>query len=351
MNKKTFARCAAASVSAVFLFVLAFLLTELYVPASISRKSEKIRVEIPSGTSTRKIASILKKSELIRSENFFYVSSKFPFVFGRKTPYLLKSGVYELSPNMTVSQILSELESGHQEYIKTVLPEGLTVSKIAEILDEEGVCKKQDFMLASRNYSLLKKYQIPAANMEGFLFPDTYFFTPGMKAEEVIEMMINNFFKKIESIPEFSGKSVSEYYGTIVLASVVEREYRVAREAPLIASVFKNRIEQNIGLYSCATIEYIITEILGRPHPDVITYDDLKIDSPYNTYKWAGLPPSPISNPGIVALKAAANPPKTDYYYFTLNDEMNGTHTFSKSFSSHSKAGIQFKTKKAASSK
>ena len=129
---------------------------------------------------------------------------------------------------------------------------------------------------------------------------------------------------------------------------MVEREYRVAEEAPLIASVFKNRIEENIGLYSCATIEYIITEILGKPHPDVITYDDLKIDSPYNTYKWAGLPPSPISNPGLVALKASANPPKTEYYYFTLKDEARGTHTFSRSFSSHTRAGIQFKTKKAA---
>lgn len=350
MNKKSAGRkLLIMAVMAAFISLLGFFVTELYIPVSLSKKAEKVRVEVPSGTSTKKIASTLKNEGLVRSQFFFYAASKFPFVFGRKTPYLLKSGVYEISPNMSVSQILSELESGHQEYARTVIPEGLTVSKIAEILDEKGVCRKQDFMLASRNYSLLQKYQIPASSFEGFLFPDTYFFTPSMKAATVIEMMADNFLKKTVGIPEFNGKTPSEYYDILILASVVEREYRVAGEAPLIASVFKNRIEKNIGLYSCATIEYIITEILGKPHPDVITYDDLKIDSPYNTYKWAGLPPSPISNPGLVALKAAANPPKTDYYYFTLTDEASGTHTFSRSFSSHTRAGIQFKTKKAAS--
>lgn len=109
--------------------------------------------------------------------------------------------------------------------------------------------------------------------------------------------------------------SPSELHEFVTLASVVEREYRVKSEAPLISSVFTNRLKHGIGLYSCATIEYILTEIQGKPHPDRITYDDLKIDSPYNTYKWAGLPAGPISNPGLVAFSAALNPAKTDYYF------------------------------------
>ena len=124
----------------------------------------------------------------------------------------------------------------------------------------------------------------------------------------------------------------------------------LADEAPLIASVFKNRIAKNIGLYSCATIEYIITEIQGKAHPDVITYDDLKIDNPYNTYKWAGLPPTPISNPGMIALNAAANAPKTNYYYFRLKDEKTGRHAFSEHFDEHIQEGVRYKTKKAAES-
>jgi UPF0755 protein len=133
----------------------------------------------------------------------------------------------------------------------------------------------------------------------------------------------------------------------VILASIVEREYRVASEASLIASVFTNRIKENWGLYSCATIEYIITEIEGRPHPDVITAEDTQINSPYNTYKWAGLPPGPISSPGLVALNAACNPADTDYYYFRVADSAVGRHYFSENFSEHIDIGRQT-TKKAA---
>ncbi|WP_147612535.1 endolytic transglycosylase MltG [Treponema pectinovorum] len=333
----------------VIFFLLGFSFVNLYVPLSLKKTEEKIRVEIPAGTSAKKIAHILKQKNLIRSEKFFYLSSRFPFVFAHSNPYSLKSGVYKISSDMSVKQILALLESGQREYIKTVFPEGLTTSKIAEILQEKGVCSKDDFILASKNESLLKKYSIPAKNFEGFLFPDTYFFTPNMDATKVLDMMVNNFFSKVNTIPQFKDKNVSEYYKTVILASIVEREYRLEEEAPLIASVFTNRLQKNIGLYSCATIEYVITEIMGKPHPDVIKYEDLKIDSPYNTYKWAGLTPTPISNPGMVALEAAANPPKTDYYFFTLADERRGNHIFTKNFTSHIQAGSNFKTKKVAS--
>lgn len=334
-----------------FLIIVAFVFYSifcLYIPVS-SKNTEEIRVEIPSGTSTRKIASILKEKNLIRSENYFYLASRIPVLFGRKSAYSLKSGVYMVKPSMSNMQILELLESGRQEYIKTVIPEGLTKTKIAEILEMKGVCSKEDFLQSCYDKNLLLKYEIPGENFEGFLFPDTYFFTPKMSSDDVIEIMVKNFFEKIQEIPQLKDKKNQELYDVVILASIVEREYRVEDEAPLIASVFTNRIEDNVGLYSCATIEYIITEILGRPHPDVITYDDLKIDSPYNTYKWAGLTPGPISNPGFVALKAASFPPKTNYYYFTLTDSSKGTHTFSTSFKSHTSAGVQFKTKKAAS--
>ena len=123
------------------------------------------------------------------------------------------------------------------------------------------------------------------------------------------------------------------------MASIVEKEYKVASEAPLIASVFKNRLRYNIGLYSCATIIYIITEEQGLPHPGKVTYKDLKIESPYNTYLHAGLTPTPISNPGLVALDAAINTPKTSYYYFRVDDEAKGTHVFTTDFDEHREAG------------
>ena len=127
----------------------------------------------------------------------------------------------------------------------------------------------------------------------------------------------------------------ADLFQTVTLASIVEREYRVEDEAPLIASVFKNRLRRNIGLYSCATVEYILTEIEGRPHPDRILIEDTKIDNPYNTYKWAGLPPGPISNPGMVALRASSDTPKTNYYFFQIVDPAEGRHVFTTSFEEH----------------
>ena len=333
----------------VFLFSSVFIC--LYVPVSFSKDVPAVRIEIPTGTSTKKIGQILKEKKIIRSSAFFYVAARLPVVFGRKSPYSLKSGVYNVSSCMSLMQILSLLESGRQEYIKIMIPEGLTMRKTGIILEEGGICPESDFYNSCFDKTLLQKYGIPSENAEGLLFPDTYYFTPDMNSSDVVSIMIENFMAKAELIPQFKNKKISEFYDTVILASIVEREYRVEQEAPLIASVFTNRIADNAGLYSCATIEYIITELQGKPHPEVISYDDLKIDSPYNTYKWAGLTPGPISNPGLVALKAAANPPETDYYYFTLNNAEKGTHTFSRSFNSHTQAGTVYKTKKAAEKK
>ena len=311
-----------------------------------SANAKTVRVEIPSGASVSKIGEILVKNGLIRSDRAFYIAARFPKLSLRKTVPSLQAGYYSLDSSMSALQIMDILEAGKRDEIKVSIPEGLTIRKIANILEKNELCTAQDFIKQAYNPAILEKYSIPSHSCEGFLYPDTYFFVPEMGAANILETMIENFFDKISQIPYFAEKKPDKFYEDLVLASIVEREYRVANEAPLIASVFKNRIESGVGLYSCATIEYIITEIQGKPHPDIITYDDLKIDSPYNTYKWAALPPNPISNPGFIALNAVANTPKTDYFYFTLTDANEGSHTFSKSFNAHVKAGAEFKTKK-----
>jgi len=334
--------------AAVFAAGFAGLLYFMSAPAS-AENARVERVYVPSGTGVRKVAQILLEKNLIRNEKVFYLAARYPVLTGRGHSFVLKSGVYSVSSAMNVAQILDLLESGQQEYIRSVVPEGLTMRKIGLLLQELEVCSAEDFLKACTSADLLARYNIPAENFEGYLFPDTYFFIPSMKGEEVVIMMADNFFDHIKKIDAFASLSASELHNVVILASIVEREYRVESEAPLIASVFTNRLEENVGFYSCATIEYIITELQGRPHPDVITYEDLQIDSPYNTYKWAGLTPGPISNPGVVALEASVNPPKTDYFYFTLTDAQEGSHTFSKSFNAHINAGANFKTKKAAS--
>ncbi len=333
-----------------FIFVIASLFYYLR-PADPKNSSGKIMLTVPNGATFSSVAKMLSEEKAIRSARAFYLAARFPFLVGKSSPFVLKSGFYEISPSMSPAQILKLLDSGRGALIKTAIPEGLTISKIAAILEEDNVCSAKDFKSAAHNPDLLAEYSIPAETFEGFLFPDTYYLSPEMKAEDVVKMMVENFFDHIEKIPFFSKMPKEDFYKALVLASIVEREYRVESEAPLIASVFKNRVEAGVGLYSCATIEYIITEIQGKPHPDIITYDDLKINSPYNTYRWAALPPTPISNPGMVALNAVAESPKTDYFYFTLTDAEAGSHTFSKSFNAHVHAGVQFKTKKSSSKK
>ena len=311
------------------------------MPVSNNSEAQKVRFEVPYGTPVLKIISSLKENGLIKNEKLFYASIKYPellkfFFPSAEIPQAdFKSGTYYLSPAMDYTELLSILSSGQQEYIHVSIPEGLTISKIAKLLEENGICSKDDFVKVCHEPSILAEYSIPSDSCEGFLFPDTYFLNSGMQAESVVRIMLDNFSSKIHEIPAAANMSEKDLFDLVTLASIVEREYRVKEEAPLIASVFKNRLKQNIGLYSCATIEYILTEIQGREHPKVILIEDTKIDNPYNTYKWAGLPPGPISNPGLTALNACFNTPKTNYYFFQIVDPAAGRHVFTSTFDQH----------------
>ena len=303
-----------------------------------------VRIEIPSGMSVAQVSNLLKKENLVRNSRLFYFSVRFPllnsFLFFNEpssSSFVLKSGIYKLNPSMDFSEIQKELSSGQQEFIVISLPEGLTISKIAAILENNKICPASDFVAFCHDSSssLFSEFKIAGESLEGYLFPDTYYFTSGMSAQSAARIMVENFFEKIRGVRGLAEKSPSELFEILTLASIVEREYRIAEEAPLIASVFRNRIKNNIGLYSCATVEYIITEIQGKPHPKRILLDDLKIDNPYNTYKWAGLTPGPISNPGLIALDAACNTPSTNYYFFQIADQGAGRHVFSTTFEQH----------------
>ncbi len=335
-----------SSIVAFFISAVAGVVAASFVRfllSPVSSSEEMQTVQIPQGTSAKVVGEILEENGLIRSSHAFYAAVRIPEkLLGVSSPIVLRSGRYKISPSMSVSEIVDIISNGKEAFVTTVIPEGFTIRKIARILENGGVCSAESFIKATKNREMLESFGINAENCEGYLFPDTYSFYENMDANEVVSIMIKNFHKKLSSL------GIEEInYKTLVLASIVEREYRVTEEAPLIASVFKNRVDAGVGLYSCATIEYVITEILGKPHPDIITYNDLKIDSPYNTYRWAALPPGPISNPGLVALSAALNPPETNYFFFTLTDAEAGRHTFSTNITQHINATAQFRTKRS----
>ncbi len=326
---------ALCSVLCVF---MVFAWNYLCAPLSADKPDVSCKIRVVQGTSVREVCSVLEENGLIKSADFFYYIIRFN-LFREDNDFCLKTGVYSLNNSMSLQDIYIKLQSGEQEYISVSIPEGLTITKIANILQSKNICSAKDFIAVCSSQELMEAYSISADNVEGYLFPDTYFLTPEMNAENVARELIDNFFRKISGIENLKDLNPEKLKHYVILASIIEREYRVASEAPLISSVFTNRLNNNIGLYSCATIEYIITELQGKPHPDRITYDNLKIDSPYNTYKWSGLPPGPISNPGLVALEAACNPAKTKYFYFVLTDPINGAHTFSETFDQHKAAG------------
>ena len=303
----------------------------VYTPASFDPKQAEQLFTIKRGASVRAITADLKTAGLIRFEYPTYL-------YFRLVNNPIKAGTYKLSPAWSIRTLSAYLQAGKQELIKVTVPEGLTLSKTAAILEERQVVTADAFLSAAENPALLQAYGITGASAEGFLFPDTYFFAYTETAAHVVTTMLDNFFNKTAAIPHFP-HDPAEQYEAVILASIIEREYRVPEEAAKIAGVFSNRLQIGMGLQSCATVEYILTEVQHKPHPERLLNRDLEIDHPYNTYKWRGLPPGPISNPGLTALYAACNPEKSNYLYFRLEDAEAGTHVFTRNLTEHTKAG------------
>jgi UPF0755 protein len=328
------AACAAAGVLAVGLSAL---LLGLNSPSPGIPAEGRI-FSVRSGESLRGIADRLQEEGLVRSALFLQALAR---LTGTQGSY--KSGYFRILPGDSALDVHRLLVSGYQEQVKVTIPEGWTLKKIAEHLEAKGVGSRAEFLAASSDPALLARLHVPAENLEGYLFPDTYFFPPGYPAEAIVEQMALNFFDRLRELDPTAGSlQARELHEKIILASIVEREYRLEEEAPLIASVFLNRLRYNIGLESCATLEYIITDLQDRPHPRFLSEEDKRIKSPYNTYMWAGLPPGPISNPGLVALAAALHPARTGFYYFVLKNGQTGEHYFSDSLQQHNWAKYYF---------
>lgn len=293
-------------------------------------------MEVRKGESAQSVGRRLEQAGLIRSRYFWFALSRFSREF-------VKSGTYRLEIPQSQMAIHQTLVTGRQMLIRVTIPEGVTLKKAAAIFEDAGICAGDDFLRAASDKETLALYNIPGSTMEGYLFPDTYLFPVGFPAERVVSVMADNFFERLFKIdPDALTMRPDELNRKIIIASIVEREYRVEEEAPLMAGVFYNRLGIGMALQSCATVEYVITEIQGRPHPDILYTRDIEIRDPYNTYIRPGLPPGPISAPGAAALNAAFFPVSSNYLYFRLTDPDLGTHYFSRTLDDHIKAGLLY---------
>ena len=288
---------------------------------------------VPSGESLTGVARRLHGAGFIRSPVVLRLLAR-----ARGAETAIRAGYYRFPAGATNDEILDLLMAGSNDLVRVTIPEGWTSNRIAAHLEERAITSAAEFRSAVNSPEPLQSYGIEAPTAEGYLFPDTYYFPRGYGAEAVVRHMVDTFFGRLEEIHPGARPDAVELHDTVILASIVEREYRVPSEAPLIASVFNNRLQSNLRLESCATIVYIITEIQGNEHPKRIYEADLEIESAFNTYRSRGLPPAPIANPGLTALQAALAPAETDYWYFVVKDPDTGAHHFSRVLSEHSEA-------------
>ncbi len=304
----------------------------------LSVKDRAVSFFVNRGDSLSVISNNLFNEGLIRNNNIF----KYYGVY-KKYDLDLKEGEYEISPSHSVMEIYKILIEGRQQLISVTIPEGYTARKISLILEEKGVVNGDEFLEAIKNENLLNVFNIPFDSAEGFLFPDTYSFQEDYPALLVVQSFLRNFFKNMDEIyPGYNDLTDQQLADRVVLASIVEREYKSKTEAKKIASVFYNRLQKDIMLQSCATVMYVLTEELGEKHRDRLLFDDLEIDSMYNTYQHMGLPPGAISNPGYYALDAVFHPEETDYIFFVVSDRDKGLHSFSSKYSDHEAASLEY---------
>jgi UPF0755 protein len=296
----------------------------------------EVIIEIPFNSSTANIAKILKENKLIKSEIVFRIASKLS-----KTDGKLKAGRYLLKRTMSSREIIDHFIHGAviKDTISFTIPEGFEFNQIVARLEDKGLIDKEKFIQIANegdfDYRFLKN--VPKGNnrLEGFLFPDTYEVPKNITEEKLINMMLNRFndifkeeyYEKAEEL----GMNVNEI---VTMASIIEREVKVEKERPLVAGIFYNRLKKRMLLQSCATVQYVIKERL--------TFEDIAIDSPYNTYKYIGLPPTPIASPGEASIKAALYPMETEYLYFVAST--NGEHVFNKTYEEHKKAKKKIQT-------
>ncbi|MDR1972509.1 MAG: endolytic transglycosylase MltG [Treponema sp.] len=286
-------------------------------------------IEVRKGESGLSVGKRLEEAGIIRNRYFWYFISRLDSQF-------VKSGTFRLELPAGQLAIRKALVEGRQMLERVTIPEGFTLKKTAALLEAAGICDSEGLLLAARDSAILQAYAIPGPSLEGYLFPDTYLFPKDYPAALVVRALADNFFSHIGD----TAIRGEELQRLVTLASIVEREYRVADEAPLMAGVFLNRLRIGMALQSCATVEYVITEIQGKPHPALIYTRDTEIQDPYNTYVNPGLPPGPICSPGALALEAVLRPQESDYLYFRLVDSGAGRHYFSKTFDDHIRAGF-----------
>jgi UPF0755 protein len=309
------------------LFVVALLLVGLlagwavYLPV---KPAQPVTLLIAPGSSTGRIAEHLEQAHVIRSAQAFLVLRYLRG--GRST---LKAGEYEFSASANALDVMNRMIKGDVVTHTVVVPEGYNLFDIAQAVENAGLGKATDFIAtATASTDMIQSLDPEAKSLEGYLFPDTYQFMRTQSMHDIVQTMVRRFEREARGLG-LNG----DVHAAVTLASIVEKETAVAEERATVASVYQNRLNKKIALDADPTVVY--AALLGGHYRGTIYQSDLQADSRYNTYKYPGLPPGPIANPGRAALLAAMHPASTDYLYFVAAADGSGRHNFSASYEDH----------------
>ncbi len=295
-------------------------------------------IVIPKGSSVKSISKLLENEKVIKNGLVFELYCKL-----NKNADKIKAGKYSINKSMDVPEIVGVLVSGNAliDTVKFTIPEGYNLTQIVEKLNGLGVVSSENIeaALKAKGYGYAFIGQIPEREkkLEGYLFPDTYEIYKDTTAEAIVDKLLGRFDTVFTEEYRNRAKELNMTIDQVItLASIIEREAKLDKDRKPISAVFHNRLRKKMMLQSCATVQYLFPE-----QKEVLTYKDLEIESPYNTYKYIGLPPGPIASPGQKAIEAALYPENVDYLYFVAKDD--GSHIFTKTYNEHLNAQNKMK--------
>lgn len=289
-------------------------------------------VEVRKGERTAIILRHLRESGVLRDEYF-------PLIYIKVVRHgeSIKAGIYEFSRPISAADVVEKLIRGDVIFKRVTIREGLDRFAIGRLFAADGFGNPAEWNRLTANPDLVRDLAPEATSLEGYLFPDTYKLSPGTKPPIIIADMVQNFRKHFGSEMAYITTGL-DLHQTVILASIVEAEAKLPQERPLIASVYINRLHHHMLLNADPTIIYAL-KLAGRWSGNIHKVD-LQIDSPYNTYRFPGLPPGPIVNPGLASLQAAAAPAKTDFLYFVARHD--GSHAFATNIADHNRNVLRY---------
>lgn len=313
----------------VLLGILAFYYVRLYYHTPAGTDLQPQIVNIEKGASLRRIAVQLEKMGLIRNASMLilYVTLRYP-------GHHLQAGEYALQATMSIAQIVDIMRSGGIVQHALTIPEGFTVRDIAALIEDNGFGKRRHVLSLAHDEAFIASLGLSVSSLEGYLFPDTYHIPRDISERDLLTLMVRTLESRYTEAIAAKGRKLNmTRHDILTLASLIEAEAQVDEERPLIAAVYYNRLHRGMRLQCDPTVIYA----LGERFDGNLRKADLAIDSPYNTYRYAGLPPGPIANPGQRAITAAVSPAPVDYLYFVATGK-NGAHQFSHTLREHNNA-------------